>query len=158
VGERRDPVTSGSSGVYEFAPLGGILTPGYPYPVGGEVVVNARAKLGFPLFVLERGPHTFPLFFEGLACGVLIDGGIVFSDEGGTHASRPEDEFRVAPSLVALLQDPSRYLRTSLGVELKAGFLAGYEFPLDAAIGYTFALSEGGKSGFYGSLSFDFGL
>jgi hypothetical protein len=158
MGERRDPVTSGSSGAYEFVPLDGILTPGYASPVRGEVVLNAQVNLGFPLFVLERGVNTFPLFFEGLACGFLINGGVVFSGEGGPHASRPEDEFCVAPSLVALLQDPSRYIRSSVGVELKAGFLLGYEFPLDAAIGYTFALSEGGMSGFYGLLGFDFRL
>jgi hypothetical protein len=158
MGERRDPVTSGLTEAYEFVPLGGILTPGYPDPVRGEVVVNARANLGLPLFVLERGVRTFPLFFEGLVCGVHIDSGIVFSGEEGIHASKPEDESRVAPSLDALLLDPSRYIRTSLGVELKAGFLVGYDFPLNAILGYTLALSEGGTSGFYGSLGFNFGL
>jgi hypothetical protein len=144
--------------LYEFAPLGGVLTPGYPDPIRGEVVVNARAGLGVPLFVLERGVRTFPLFFEGLACAVRVDGGVVFSDEDGTHASRPEDERYVAPSLTALLRDPSRYVRTSLGVELKAGFLVGYDFPLDVVLGYNYAVSEGGTSGFYWLLGFDFGF
>lgn len=132
-------VFSGASDRYDYLPLDGIYTAGYPDPVPGDGVLNLKAQLWVPVFTTDRGFRAFPLFLQGVALGGYVCGGVLFSN----RESLP------------LMQRPGKYLRTSLGVELKAGLLAGYEFPVELLGGYQWAFSEGGRDGFYWAVKID---
>jgi len=132
-------VISGASDRYDYLPLDGIYTAGYPDPVRGEAVLDLKAQLWVPVLTPDRGVRAFPLFLQGVALGGFACGGVLFSD----RESLPS------------MQRPGKYLRTSLGVELKAGLLAGYEFPVELLGGYQWAFSDGGRDGFYWTVKLD---
>jgi hypothetical protein len=115
--------------------------------VRGEAVLDLKAQLWVPVLTPDRGVRAFPLFLEGVALGGFACGGVLFSN----RESLPF----VVTDFSSLMQRPGKYLRTSLGVELKAGLLAGYEFPVELLGGYQWAFSDGGRDGFYWAVKLD---
>jgi hypothetical protein len=139
--DETERVIFGAYGGSIYLPLNGVYTMGYPSPVPARFAIDAKTSITTRLIAVDRGIRSLPFFFEGINLSAYLDNGLAVS---------PGSEYDfVAENAGELFDDPWGHIRSSVGAELGFSFLIGYEFPLEFNLGYVYALSSGGQSGFY---------
>ena len=136
----QERVLAGRYSGYVFVPFDGVYTRGYLDVMPVRFAMNVRSSIGFSLFTVDRGPGTFPLFFERVVATVFVDNGIAFSRHGGGYP---------AASIGELIDDPGSHIRTSIGPQLDLDFIIGYDYPFTLQAGWAFPLSPAGSGGLF---------
>ncbi len=156
------PVSSGTFSVGgSFSQGSNLGAPSHGFPLRGyrtgamrgDRVAVLNAEYRFPLFFVERGFGTLPLYIRGVHALVAIDVGGAWSY--GDYASPAE----IAAGDATWGQVASAWfddLRTGMAVELFADIVPGYDGLLRARVGYAAGLGPGGIS--FGQESFYIGL
>lgn len=95
---------------------------GYPLnAIRGGSYYLLTAEYRFPIFSIERGAYTFPIYLDRLY-------GAVFSDAGDTPAEKLE----------------LKSMRVGTGAELRFDLTVGYYLPITMRLGFARGWSEGG--------------
>lgn len=112
----------------------------YPATVSGEWFALGSAEYRFPLWNIDRGVGTFPVFVKGLSGAIFVDAGNAFD---------APDSFAIDSSLVGT------------GAELRLSTVVGYGLGLYGRFGYAFAahgdgIPFGDPYGFYATIGSSF--
>jgi hypothetical protein len=111
-----------------------------PASDSGEWYWLASTEYRFPVWNIDRGVGTFPLFVRNLSAAIVADAGNAFDDAEGTALDQ---------TLVGV------------GAELRLNTIVAYGYGFSTRIGYAFSVAGGGiapgdPDGFYLSLGSSF--
>jgi outer membrane protein assembly factor BamA len=106
----------------------------------GDSAALASLEYRFPLWQIERGPATYPIFFNRLLGDVFYDTASAWNHNGGGRAFRDGNTISSAGAEV--------------GLDLVLGFFAPLRYRVGAA--YRFDEPDKGSVGFYVTLGSSF--
>lgn len=106
---------------------------GAPNP--GGAVVASYAEYRFPVWHVQRGIYSWPIFFEHVHLALFADGGNTFGAQ--YVAGKPSDKLSFAQAM--------RQLWISFGGEVRLDFVLGWQVPITVRAGAAQPALAGGR-------------